>query len=191
MRPGTGRARRAGREVQLGHRERGLVRVDEREWLAPGKFVRTPREAFQLALDVSSYSLMALARRAQEQMAAGGGGSIVAMSYYGAEKVIPGYNVMGVAKAALECAARYLAQELGEYRIRVNTISGGPLRTLAASAVSGFKDIFAHTEKRAPLRRNVEGEDVGDTAVYLVSDLSSGVTGENIHVDCGASTIGL
>ncbi len=163
----------------------------DREWLSPGKFARTPREAFHLALDISSYSLLAMAQRAQEQMAAGGGGSIIAMSYFGAEKVIPGYNVMAVAKSALECSARYLAHELGEYNIRVNSISGGPLRTLAASAVGGFKDILAHTEKRAPLRRNVEGGDVGSAAVFLVSDLASGITGETLHVDCGANTMGV
>lgn len=163
----------------------------DREWLAPGKFAQTPRAAFQLALDISAYSLVAMAGRAREQMAAGGGGSILALSYYGAEKVVPGYNVMGVAKAALECSARYLASELGAFGIRVNTISGGALKTLAAAAVGGFKDILSHTEKRAPLRRNVEGADVGKTAVFLVSDLASGITGENVYVDCGVNTLGV
>jgi enoyl-[acyl-carrier protein] reductase I len=163
----------------------------DREWLAPNRFTETPREAFLQALDISTYSLIALARRAREQMASGGGGSILAMSYYGAEKVIPGYNVMGVAKSALECTARYLAHELGAFNIRVNTISGGPLKTVSAAAIGGFKDILSHTEKRSPLRRNVEGADVGNTAVWLVSDLSSGVTAENVYVDCGINTFGM
>lgn len=163
----------------------------DREWLSPGKFTATPRAAFHLALDISAYSLVAMAQRAREQMAAGGGGAILAMSYYGAEKVVPGYNVMAVAKSALECSARYLASELGQHGIRVNVISGGPLRTLAASAIGGFKDIFAHTEKRAPMRRNVEGDEVGRTAAFLVSDMGSGITGETLHVDCGVSTLGL
>jgi enoyl-[acyl-carrier protein] reductase I len=130
-----------------------------------------------------------MARRARAQMAASGGGAILAMSYYGAEKAVPGYNVMGVAKAALECSARYLAAELGENGIRVNSISGGPLKTLAAVGVSGFRKILSIAEERAPLRRNVEGADVGGTAAWLISDLGRGVTGETIHVDCGLSTI--
>ncbi len=163
----------------------------DREWLAHGKFNQTPRAAFQLALDISSYSLLGMAQRAREQMAANGGGSILAMTYYGSEKVVPGYNVMGVAKAALECSARYLAHELGTYGIRVNTISGGPLKTLAASAVGGFKDMLSHAEKRSPLGRNVDGGDVGNTAVFLVSDLAAGITGENIYVDCGLNILGV
>ena len=119
-----------------------------------------------------------------------GGGSIVTMSYYGADKVIPGYNVMGVAKAALECTVRYLAHEVGGDNIRVNAISGGPLKTLASSAIAGFKTILTHTEHRAPLQRNVEGADVGNSAVFLMSELSSAVTGETIFVDCGVSTVG-
>ena len=162
----------------------------DREWLAPGKFTDTPRASYLSAIDISSYTLAAMARRAREPMAASGGGSILAMSYYGAEKVVPGYNVMGVAKAALECTARYLAAELGERNIRVNTISGGPFRTLASSAVGGIDTMLEHTPTRAPLRRNVEGPDVGGAAVFLVSDLASGVTGENIYVDCGVNTIG-
>ena len=119
------------------------------------------------------------------------GGAMIAMSYYGAEKAVPGYNVMGVAKAALECTTRYLAHELGPKNIRANTISGGPLRTMSALAVKGFGSILDWVQKKAPLRRNVEGSDVGKTAVYLLSDLSSGVTGQNIYVDCGYSVIGL
>jgi enoyl-[acyl-carrier protein] reductase I len=124
-------------------------------------------------------------------MKAGGGGSILAMSYYGAEKVVKGYNVMGVAKACLESTARYLASEVGVDGIRVNTISGGYLKTLAASAVGGTGEIVERNKEVAPLRRNVEGADVGKTAVYLVSDLASGVTAENIYVDCGVNAMGV
>jgi enoyl-[acyl-carrier protein] reductase I len=163
----------------------------DREWLQIGRFTQTPRAAFHTALDISAYSLVAMAQRARPLMARGGGGSIMAMSYYGAEKVIPGYNVMGVAKAALECSARYLAAELGADNIRVNTISGGYLRTLAASAVGGTDSMGDRSAERAPLRRNVEGGDVGKAAVYLASDLSSGTTGETIYVDCGVNLIGV
>ncbi|MCG3123653.1 MAG: Enoyl-[acyl-carrier-protein] reductase [NADH] FabI [Phycisphaerales bacterium] len=162
----------------------------DREWLQFGKFVQTPRQAYLGAIDISAYTLLAMARRAKDQMARSGGGSIMAMSYYGAEKVVPGYNVMGVAKAALECTGRYLAAELGEHKIRVNLISGGYLRTLASSAVGGTDTMSERVAERAPLRRNVEGADVGNTAVYLASDLSAGVTGETIYVDCGVNTIG-
>jgi enoyl-[acyl-carrier protein] reductase I len=163
----------------------------EREWLSPGKFTQTPRAAYLQAIDISAYTLLAMARRAQPIMARSGGGSVMCMSYYGGEKVVPGYNVMGVAKAALEATARYLAWELGPDKIRVNTISGGYLRTLASSAVGGAEAIMEANVQKAPLRRNVEGEEVGTTAVYLASDLSSGVTGETIYVDCGVNTVGL
>ncbi len=163
----------------------------EREWLAAGKFIETPREAYLQAIDISAYTLAAMARRGREQMRASGGGSIMAMSYYGGEKVVPGYNVMGVAKAALECTARYLAAELGEDNIRVNVISGGYLRTLASSAVGGTDTMDEMALRKAPLRRGVEGDDVGGTAVYLASPLSKGVTGETIYVDCGVNTIGV
>jgi enoyl-[acyl-carrier protein] reductase I len=163
----------------------------ERDWLAVGKFVETPRQAYLQAIDISAYTLVAMSRLARPIMARGGrGGSIMAMSYYGGEKVVPGYNVMGVAKAALECSARYLASELGVDGIRVNLISGGFLRTLASSAVGGTDKMGEEVEKRAPLRRNVGGEDVGRTAVYLASDLASGVTGETIYVDCGINILG-
>jgi enoyl-[acyl-carrier protein] reductase I len=132
-----------------------------------------------------------MAQRARGIMASTGGGSIMAMSYYGGEKVVPGYNVMGVAKAALECTARYLAWELGEQKIRVNIISGGYLRTLASSAVGGVDEITEHVAKHAPLRRNVEGSDVGETAAFLASDMSAGISGETIYVDCGVNTVGL
>ncbi len=161
----------------------------DREWLAPGKFVDTPRQAYLNALDISAYTLVAMASRAREQMAAIGGGSILAMTYYGSEKVVPGYNVMGVAKSALECSARYLASELGPDGIRVNTISGGPFRTLAAAGIASFKKILSLTEERAPLRRNVEGTDVGGAAAFFVSDHSRGITGENVYVDCGINVM--
>ena len=163
----------------------------EREWLAAGKFVETPRAAYLQAIDISAYTLVAMARRARPIMARSGGGSIMCMSYYGGDKVVPGYNVMGVAKAALESSARYLAWELGPEKIRVNSISGGYLRTLASSAVGGAEKFTDHVAANSPLRRNVEGEDVGKTALYLASDLSSGVTGETIFVDCGINTLGL
>ncbi len=163
----------------------------DREWLQKGNFHQTPREAYLGAIDISAYSLVAMAARAKPIMADSGGGTILAMSYYGAEKVVPGYNVMGIAKSCLESSARYLASELGEHGIRVNTISGGYLRTLASSAVGGADEISKHNETRSPLRRNVEGSDVGGTAAWLCSDLAAGVTGENIYVDCGVNTIGV
>jgi len=165
----------------------------EREWLADGMFHKTPRAAYLQALDISAYTYAAMARRAADVMgaSASGGGSMVTMSYYGAEKAVPGYNVMGVAKAALESTTRYLAMDLGPRNIRVNAISGGPLRTMSALAVGGFSQILDWVEKKAPLRRNVTGEDVGKSAVYLLSDLASGVTGQVLHVDCGYSMMGL
>ena len=161
----------------------------DRRFLQLGNFHRTTREAWTQALDISAYTLLAMAQRAAPLMT--DGGSILAMTYYGGEKVIPGYNVMGIAKAALEHTTRYLAAELGEQNIRVNTISGGPLRTLAASAVGGIAEMFEHQERKAAMHRNIAGEEVGNTAVYLLSDLSTGVTGETIHVDAGFSIIGL
>ena len=161
----------------------------DKDWLREGKFAATPRKVFTDAMNISAYTYIAMANRALPLMT--DGGSMVAMSYYGAEKAVPGYNVMGVAKAALECSTRYLAQELGEKAIRVNTISGGPLRTMSAMAVGGFSDILDLVEQRAPLRRNIEGSEVGDTAAYLLSDLASGVTGQVVYVDSGFSAIGL
>ncbi len=161
----------------------------DREFLKIGNFHTTTRDAWTQALDISAYTLLAMGQRAAKVMP--NGGSMLAMSYYGGEKVVPGYNVMGVAKAALEHTAKYLAFDLGEKNIRVNTISGGPLRTLAASAVGGISDMFEHQERKAAMKRNITGEEVGGTAVYLLSELSSGVTGENIHVDAGFSIVGL
>lgn len=154
-----------------------------------GNFTSTPRNVFSQALDISAYSLIALARAALPLMP--DGGSIIAMTYLGSEKVVPGYNIMGVAKAGLESTARYLAYDLGRKKIRVNTISAGPIKTLAASAVGELDEMFAHMEKKASLHRNIDADEVGKTALYLLSDLSSGVTGENIYVDAGFSTVGL
>ncbi len=161
----------------------------DRTYLKPGKFAETPREVFAQALDISAYSLVAMARRAKALMPKGG--SILAMTYYGSDKAVPGYNVMGVAKAALEACTRYLALELGEFGIRVNAISAGPLKTLSSMAVGGIDEIFDWVQKKAPLRRNIEADEVGKTAVYLASDLSTGVTGETIFVDAGYSIVGL
>jgi enoyl-[acyl-carrier protein] reductase I len=154
-----------------------------------GEFVETSREGFKLALDVSAYSLVALARSAYPLME-GRGGSILTMTYYGSEKVVKNYNVMGVAKAALEASVRYLATDLGQRGVRVNAISSGPIKTLAAMGISGFKDILDVVETKAPLKRNVTQEDVAKTALYLSSDLASGVTGEIIYVDSGFNIMG-
>jgi enoyl-[acyl-carrier protein] reductase I len=148
-----------------------------------GGYVETTREAFLTALDISAYSLAALARAAAPLMTEGG--SIVSMTYYGAEKVVSNYNVMGVAKAALEASTRYLASDLGPRNIRVNAISAGPLNTLAARGVGNMNVMLHHHAERAPLRRNVEAREVGNAALFLLSPLSSGVTGEVLHVDCG------
>lgn len=161
----------------------------DRDWLQPGKFIDTPREAYLGAVDISAYTLAAMARLGRPLMSKTGG-SIMCMSYYGGEKVVPGYNVMGVAKSALECTARYLASELGGENIRVNVISGGYLRTLASSAVGGADAMADRAAEASPLRRNVEGSDVGGTAVYLASELGAGVTGETIYVDCGVNILG-
>jgi enoyl-[acyl-carrier protein] reductase I len=154
-----------------------------------GNFTSTPREVFAQALNISAYSLIALARSAAPLMP--NGGSIIALTYLGSQQVIPGYNVMGVAKAALEASARYLAYDLGSKKIRVNTLSAGPVKTLSAMAVGGIDEMFAHMERKAPLHRNIDGDEVGKSAVYLLSDLSSGVTGENLFVDSGFNIVGL
>jgi enoyl-[acyl-carrier protein] reductase I len=153
-----------------------------------GDFVNTTREGFRVAHDVSVYSLIAVARAAALLME--DGGSIITMTYYGAEKVVPHYNVMGVAKAALECTVRYLAHDLGRRRIRVNAISAGPIKTLAARGIAGLSDMLKSHAERAPLQRNVDVSEVGATGVFLASDASSGITGEIIYVDCGYNIMG-
>ena len=153
-------------------------------------FVLTGRQGFHLALDVSAYSLVALTRHAAALME-GRGGSVLTMTYLGSERVIPNYNVMGVAKAALEASVRYLAHDLGPAGIRVNAISAGPIKTLAAAGISGFKEMLHYAAERAPLRRNIDAEEVAKTALYLVSDLGSAVTGEVLHVDAGYNIMGM
>jgi enoyl-[acyl-carrier protein] reductase I len=154
-----------------------------------GDFVNTSREAFRVAHDVSAYSLVALARAAAPLMTQGG--SIVAMSYYGAEKVVPHYNVMGVAKASLEASTRYLAYDLGPKKIRVNCISAGPVNTLAARGIAGFTDMLKHYEAHAPLKRNVLPEELGATGVFLASDGAAAITGQVVYVDCGYQIMGM
>ncbi|HBR17866.1 MAG: enoyl-ACP reductase [Deltaproteobacteria bacterium RIFCSPLOWO2_12_FULL_43_16] len=155
-----------------------------------GLYADTSREGFRLAMDVSAYSLVALAKRAYPLME-GRSGSIITMTYLGSERVIPNYNVMGVAKAALEASVRYLASDLGQKKIKVNAISAGPIRTLAAMGIGGFREILGVVEQKSPLKRNVTTEDVAKTALYLCSDLSSGVTGEIIYVDAGYNIVGM
>jgi enoyl-[acyl-carrier protein] reductase I len=154
-----------------------------------GRFVNTSREAFRVAQDVSAYSLVALARAAEPLMI--DGGSIVAMSYYGAEKVVPHYNVMGVAKAALEASTRYLAYDLGPKKIRVNCISAGPVNTLAARGISGFQEMLKHYEAHAPLKRNVLPEELGATGAFLASDGAAAITGQVLYVDSGYQIMGM
>ena len=153
-----------------------------------GEFLNTSREAFRIAHDVSVYSLVAVSRAAAPLMTEGGG--IVTLSYYGAEKVVPGYNVMGVAKAALEATVRYLAGNLGPQGIRVNAISAGPIKTLAARGVSNLTEMLKAHADRAPLKRNVDSGEVGSTAAFLLSPAGSGITGEIIYVDCGYNIMG-
>ena len=159
-----------------------------REDLA-GRFVDTSRDGFKIAMDISAFSLVALSRAAAPLMK--NGGSIMTMTYYGSEKVVPHYNVMGVAKAALEASTRYLAADLGPQNIRVNAISAGPIKTLAAAGIAGFRKMLRYTEERAPLRRNVDQDEVGRTALWLCSELGSGVTGEVVYVDAGYNILGM
>ncbi len=154
-----------------------------------GKYVDTSLDNFLMTMNISAYSFVAVAKRAREMMP--DGGSLLTLSYYGAEKVIPHYNVMGVAKAALETSVKYLAMDLGPENIRVNAISAGPIKTLAASGIGDFRYIMKWNELNSPLRRNVTIEDVGGAGLYLLSDLASGVTGEVHHVDAGYNVIGM
>lgn len=154
-----------------------------------GRYVDTSRANFQLSMDISVYSFTAVVKRAEKMMK--DGGSCLTLTYYGAEKVMPHYNVMGVAKAALEASVRYLAEDLGKDRIRVNAISAGPIKTLAASGIGDFRYIMKWNEYNSPMRRNVTIDDVGGSALYLLSDLGAGVTGEVLHVDAGYHAIGM
>ncbi|MBU3035508.1 enoyl-ACP reductase FabI [Tritonibacter mobilis] len=154
-----------------------------------GRYVDTSRANFQMTMDISVYSFTAVAKRAEKMMDAGG--SMLTLTYYGAEQVMPHYNVMGVAKAALEASVKYLAEDLGKDGIRVNAISAGPIKTLAASGIGDFRYIMKWNEYNSPLRRNVTTDDVGKSALYLLSDLASGVTGENLHVDAGYHVVGM
>ncbi len=164
------------------------VAFANREDLA-GRYIETSRAGFALALDISCFSLVAVCRAFEPLMSEGG--SVMTMTYYGAEKVIPNYNVMGVAKAALEASVRYLSVDMGVQGIRVNAISSGPLKTLASSGISGIKTIFKHVEERAPLRRNVTQDDAAGLALFLASDLSTCITGETIYVDAGYNIMGM
>ena len=154
-------------------------------------FVQTSRDGFRLALDISAYSLVALARGAKPLMEARGGGSIVTLTYLGSTRVFPNYNVMGVAKAALEASVRYLAADLGQHNIRVNAVSAGPIKTLAAAGIGGFSQILGVVRERAPLRRTIEASEVADAAMFLIGQAGRGVTGEVLMVDAGYHTVGM
>jgi len=152
-------------------------------------FINTSREGFALAMDISVYSLVAAGRKAAELMTEGG--SIVTLTYMGSEKVMPGYNVMGLEKAALEAGVRYMANDLGPSGVRVNAISAGAVKTLSAKGIKDFGSILRHTKENAPLRKNIEPKEIGDTAVFLLSDMSGGITGEILHADCGINIMGV
>ena len=154
-----------------------------------GKFINTSREGFATAMNVSVYSLLAIVRPALPLMT--NGGSVITLSYLGSQRAMPNYNVMGVAKAGLESTVRYLAWDAGEQNVRVNAISAGPINTVSARGISGFSNILHTVKERAPLRRNIDGTDVADTALFLVSDLSRGITGEVIYVDAGYNIMGI
>ena len=154
-------------------------------------FIQTSRQGFALAMDISAYSLIALARGARPLMESRGGGSIVTLTYLGSTRVFPNYNVMGVAKAALESTVRYLASEIGQQNIRVNAISAGPIKTLAAAGIGGFSNILGIVRERAPLRRTIEASEVADAALFLLSDAGRGVTGEVVMVDAGYHIVGM
>jgi enoyl-[acyl-carrier protein] reductase I len=154
-------------------------------------FVKTSREGFKVAHDISAYSLVVLTRAALPLFEKSGGGSVLALSYHGAVKAVEGYNLMGVAKASLEASIRYLAANLGPQNVRVNAISAGPVNTLAARGIKGFTGMLKHHAERAPLRRNVELEEIGNAALFLCSDMSSAITGEIMYVDCGYNIIGV
>jgi enoyl-[acyl-carrier protein] reductase I len=154
-----------------------------------GRYVDTSRDNFRMTMDISVYSFTAVVQRAEKMMT--NGGSCLTLTYYGAEKVMPHYNVMGVAKAGLEASVQYLAEDLGKDGIRVNAISAGPIKTLAASGIGDFRYIMKWNEYNSPLRRNVTQDEVGKAALFLLSDLGSGTTGENLHVDAGYHVVGM
>jgi enoyl-[acyl-carrier protein] reductase I len=156
-----------------------------------GRFTDTPRDRFWTALDVSAYSLVACARAAEPLMEAAGGGSILTMTYLGGERAVPHYNVMGVAKAALDASVRYLAWDLGQKNVRVNAVSAGPVRTLAARSIAGFPTMEAIVEERSPLHRHIDADDVGAAAAYLLSDEADNVTGTTLYVDSGYHAMGM
>ena len=156
-----------------------------------GEFINTSREGFKLAHDISAYSLVALTRAALPHFEKAGGGSVLALTYLGATKAVEGYNVMGVAKASLEASVRYLAANLGPRNIRVNALSAGPVNTLAARGIKGFTSMLHHHAEKAPMRRNVELEEIGNAGLFLLSPMSSGITGEVMFVDCGYNIVGL
>ena len=156
-----------------------------------GRFTDTPRDRFWMALDVSAYSLVATARAAEPLLEAAGGGSIVTMTYLGGERAVPHYNVMGVAKATLDASVRYLAWDLGQKNIRVNAVSAGPVRTLAARSIAGFPTMESIVEERSPLHRHIDAEDVGGAAAYLLSDAARNVTGTTLYVDSGYHAMGM
>jgi enoyl-[acyl-carrier protein] reductase I len=155
------------------------------------EFVKTSREGFKLAHDISAYSLVALTRAAMPLFEKSGGGSVLALTYYGAQKAVEGYNLMGVAKASLEATVRYLAANLGPRNVRVNALSAGPVNTLAARGIKGFTSMLHHHAERAPLRRNVELDEIGQSGLFLLSQMSSAITGEVMFVDCGYNIVGL
>ncbi|MSR28971.1 MAG: enoyl-ACP reductase [Phycisphaerales bacterium] len=161
----------------------------DKDWLKPERFTGTPRSVFTTACDISAYTYIAMANRAAPLMTRGG--SMVSLTYYGSEKAVPGYNVMGVAKAALEASTRYLAMELGAKNIRVNAVSAGPVRTMSAMAVGGFSEILDWVVKKSPLHRNISGAEVGNASAFLLSPLSSGITGQVLFVDSGFAIMGL
>ena len=154
-----------------------------------GKYYNTSRCNFVNAMDISCYSLTNMCKYASNVMK--NGGSIVTLTYYGSEKTVPNYNVMGVVKAALESSVRYLANDLGEYNIRINAVSAGPIKTLASSGVGEFSKVLEFEKDRSPLKRNITKEEVGNACTFLISDLASGITGEILHVDCGCNTVGI
>ncbi len=156
-----------------------------------GEYLATSREGFTLAQESSVYTLVSLTRGARELFRAAGGGSVVALSYIGAMRVVPNYNVMGVAKAALEASVRYLANDLGEEGVRVNAVSAGPIKTLSAKGITNFEGMRKHVAERAPMRRGVESEEVGDAALFLLSPWARGITGDILYVDCGFHVMGI